>query len=276
LTILVEVDLLNPLGQPGGVEYILGHAMYLRGAVACVLLLLADCSSVQDPVTAKVDPVTVFQYGAYCSVPPDGTRSALSYAETGFGYVEQQCGIFFDNLAALTQSGRFSIKALNATNLGAQSILQAAKVAASNVTIVSSALTLTEMVFNAFVEQYAFSPYLYKIRELTWQAFDKHTRDNNAKLSALDGISTPDAYCSAYVLVQQHASICTLSYVQMLFDQQVATNTKVVDASDNSKVKKSDAGGKSESRAFSLRTNRTLEPLRRPSILPASPSYTVQ
>jgi len=219
---------------------------------------------------------TIFQYASYCAAPPDATRSALSYVETGFGYVEQQCGVFFDNLAALTQSGRFSIKALNATNLGTQSILQAAKVAASNVTIVGSALTLTEAVFNAFVEQYAFSPYLYKIRELTWQAFDKHTRDNDTKLKALNGVGSPDAYCSAYVLVQQHASICTLSYIQMLFDQQIANTTKVVDAGTDSKGTKSanPAVGAARATTFSLRRN---EPSRRlNTILPASPSYTVQ
>src|SRR5882762_7340918 len=116
--------------------------MHLRGAAGCVFFFLAGCSVVQDPVTAKIDQSALFQYGSYCAVPPDASRTALSYAETGFGYVEQQCGVFFDNLAALTQSGRFTIKSLNATNLGAQSILQAAKVAASNVTIVSSALTL--------------------------------------------------------------------------------------------------------------------------------------
>ncbi|MGT2503613.1 hypothetical protein ACVOMS_28050 [Bradyrhizobium guangxiense] len=247
--------------------------MAFRGAIFCVFFVVAGCSAVQDPVTAKIDQAAVFQYGSYCAVPPDGTRSALSYAETGFGYVEQQCGLFFDNLAALTQSGRFSTKALNATNLGTQSILQAAKVAASNVTIVGSALTLTEAVFNSFVEQYAFSPYLYKIRELTWQAFDKHTHDNNSKLASLN-VASPDAYCSAYVLVQQHASICTLSYVQMLFDQQVATNTKVVDATDKAKEKKSEDAG--ESRAFSFRTNRVSGFSRRPTVLPASPSYTVR
>jgi len=250
--------------------------MVFRGAaMLCIFLLLSGCLSIGDPVSAKIDQGAVFQYGSYCAIPPDGTRSALSYAETGFGYVEQQCGVFFDNLASLTQSGRFSIKALNATNLGAQSILQAAKVAASNVTIVSSALTLTEAVFNSFVEQYAFSPYLYKIRELTWQAFDKHSRDNNLKLESLDGRSTPDAYCSAYVLVQQHASICTLSYVQMLFDQQVATNTNVVHASDKSK-EKNDNAGSGQSRSFSLRNNRVVGMSRRPSVLPASPSYTVR
>jgi hypothetical protein len=248
--------------------------MYLRGAAVCCLLFLADCSLIQDPVTAKIDQAAIFQYGAYCAAPPDPSRTALSYAETGFGYVEQQCGVFFDNLSALTQAGRFSVRALNASNLGAQSILQAAKVAASNVTIVSSAITLTETVFNAFVEQYAFSPYLYKIRELTWQALDKHSRDNNAKLATLNVIGSPDAYCSAYVMVQQHASICTLSYIQMLFDQQVANSTKVVDASDKTKTPKTPAA---TVQSFSLEAPGTRTFPRRPApILPASPSYTVQ
>ena len=251
--------------------------MSYRAAVCVLFFCLSGCSSVQDPVTASVDRTAIFQYGAYCAAPPDHSRSALSYAETGFGYVEQQCGIFYDNLAALTQSGRFSVKALNATNLGAQSILQAAKVAASNVTIVSSALTLTEAVFNAFVEQYAFSPYLYKLRELTWQTFDKHTHDNEAKLQALDGKTTPDAYCSAHVLVQQHASICTISYIQMLFDQQVATNTKVVDAGANSGASGNNASKQSGSTGRSLEFSvRRAQASRARSILPASPSYTIR
>jgi hypothetical protein len=248
--------------------------MYLRSCIFLSLFCMTNCIGIQDPVTANVDRTALFSYGSYCAVPPDGSRSALSYAETGFGYVEQQCGVFYDNLAALTQSGRFSIKALNSTNLGAQSILQAAKVAASNVTIVGSAFTLTEAVFNAFVEQYAFSPYLYKLRELTWQTFDKHTHDNDVKLKSLDGLTTPDAYCSAYVLVQQHASICTLSYIQMLFDQQVANPTVVVDAGKGSK----DSGSRqiaSPARALVFDRLRTQNTVRGP-IFPASPNYTVR
>jgi hypothetical protein len=246
--------------------------MFLRGAVGCFVLCLTGCSIVQDPVTARVDQAAVFQYASYCAAPPDApARTAVSYAETGVGYVEQQCGVFFDNLAALTQTGRFSVRALNATNLGAQSILQAAKVAASNVTIVGSALTLTEAVFNAFVEQYAFSPYLYKIRELTWQAFEKHKRENDANLRALNGLTSPDAYCSAYVFVQQHASICTISYVQMLFDQQVANATKVVESDAKSRNNQSAIAPAGFSRAASdITRNRSR------SVFPASPSFTVQ
>ncbi|CCD96015.1 exported hypothetical protein [Bradyrhizobium sp. ORS 375] len=249
-----------------------------RGAILCAVLLVSGCSSVQDTVTAKIDQEAIFQYGSYCAAPPDARRSALSYAETGFGYVEQQCGVFFDNLAALTQSGRFSIKALNATNLGTQSILQAAKVASSNVTLVGSAITLTEAVFNAFVEQYAFSPYLYKIRELTWQAFDKHSRDNQAKLASLNIAASPDAYCSAYVLVQQHASICTLSYIQMLFDQQVANSTKVVDSNEKAKEKVVPVARGAQPRTLSLAPASAAPRFspRPPTILPASPSYSVQ
>jgi hypothetical protein len=238
---------------------------------ALLLFLVCGCSIVQDPVTTALDRAAVFEYGAYCAVPPDARRSSLSYAETGFGYVEQQCGIFFDSLAALTQTGRFGTKALNATNLGATSILQAAKVAASNVTIVGSAITLTEAVFNAFVEQYAFSPYLYKIRELVWQAFKQHTLDNDAKLRALQ--STPDGYCTAYVLIQQHASICTLSYLQMLFDQQVAITTKVVPSGDGIQKPK----GQTVSSARELASRPALySPAPSRSILAAPPSYTVR
>src|SRR5690349_8804402 len=101
--------------------------MRTRVITAFCLLGLSACGTIEDPVVARIDNGQILQYGAYCAAPPDPTRSALSYAETGFGYVEQQCGVFFDKLASLTQTGRFSIKALNATNLGAQSILQAAK-----------------------------------------------------------------------------------------------------------------------------------------------------
>jgi hypothetical protein len=93
---------------------------------------------------------------------------------SGFASVENQCGAFFDRLADLTQFWRFSNQTLSASSLAAQSILQAAKAAADSITIVSASITLTQAVFNASVQQYAFSPYLYKIRQLTWQAFDKH------------------------------------------------------------------------------------------------------
>jgi hypothetical protein len=178
--------------------------------------------------------------------------------------------VFFDNLSALTQAGRFSVRALNASNL-AQSILQAAKVAVSNVTIVSSAITVTETVFNAFVEQYAFSPYLFKIRALTWQALDKHSRDNNAKLATLNVIGSPDAYCSAYVLVQQHASICTLSYIQMLFDRRSRKTPRWWTPATRRRLPRP------RPPSFSLEAPGTRTFPRRPApILPASPSYTVQ
>jgi hypothetical protein len=245
--------------------------MRWRALISLCFLGFSGCGLVQDPVTAKIDRAAVFEFGSYCAVPPDAGRSALSYAETGFAYVEQQCGIFFDNLSALTQAGRFSIKALNATSLGTQTILQAAKVAATNVTIVGAAFTLTEAVFNAFVEQYAFAPYLYKMRELTWQTFNKHTTDNGAKLATLANVGTSDAYCSAFVLIQQHASICTLSYVQMLFDQQVANPTLVVDAGvDKPKVTKN-AFVQQQSLVF----GRSAAP-RSVTILPAAPNYTIR
>jgi hypothetical protein len=192
---------------------------------------------VQDPVIADVNRAAVFEYAAYCAVPPDPTRSALSYAQTGFAYVERNCGVFFDKLAELTQAGRFATSALNATNLGAQSILFAARVAAQNVAIVGASVTLTEAIFNAFVQQYAFSPYLYKIRELTWQAFSKHVDENSAALSHLKSGFRPDDYCDAFILIQQHASLCTISNVQMLFDQQVALATKVVRADEKAGLK---------------------------------------
>jgi hypothetical protein len=204
-------------------------------AAALVMTTLLGCAALRDPLAINVDSPQVFEFGAYCSAPPTSSRSALSYARTGFGYVEQQCGIFFDKLAELNQAGRFGVKALNATSLGTQSILQAAKVAAEKVTIVASALTLSEAVLNAFVEQYALAPYLYKVRELTWQAFQRHQTENEAILAQLHNNFSADAYCDAFVLVQQHANICTLSHVQMLFDQQVAAATKVVNAEDKAR-----------------------------------------
>lgn len=194
---------------------------------------LAGCTGLSEPLIQPLDnPENFIRYANYCAIPYDGNRSPQSIAVSGFASVEQQCGNFFDRLAELTQTGRFSHKALEASNLGTQSIMQAAKAAVRSVTIVSASFTLTEAVLNSFIEQYAFSPYLYKIRELTWQAFAKHLINSSAKLSELKNKIGPDEYCDAAILIQQHASICTISSIQGLFDQQVANTTRVVDADE--------------------------------------------
>jgi hypothetical protein len=190
--------------------------------------LLSGCAAMNDTIPAKIDRGAVLEYANYCVRAPDAQMSALSYARAGFAYVEQQCGIAFDKMTELTQFGRFSVKSLNAANLGASSIMQAAGVALQNVTIVSTAITFTEAAFNAFIEQYAFAPYLYKLRELTWQSFDAHRDLNAVSLAQLQSGFTPDDYCTAYILVQAHANVCTISNLQQLFDQQVANATTVV------------------------------------------------
>jgi hypothetical protein len=160
---------------------------------------------------------------------------------SGFASVENQCGAFFDRLADLTQFWRFSNQTLSASSLAAQSILQAAKAAADSITIVSASITLTQAVFNASVQQYAFSPYLYKIRQLTWQAFDKHGSDNAAALARLKSGFSADDYCGAAILMQQHASICSISSLASLFDQQIAVQTTVVHV--NQLTRQNRAGG---------------------------------
>jgi hypothetical protein len=187
-----------------------------------LILLLPSCSILDPTIIQPVNNTTASQYANYCEMNYSGPRSAGSVAVSGFASVEQQCGVFFDKLAELTEFGRFSSQSLSASNLAAQSIMQAAKAAADSVTIVSASITLTQAVFNAFVQQYAFSPYLYKIRQLTWDAFEKHQSDNATKLSQLKGGFLADDYCDAAVLIQQHASVCSISSIQSLFDQQVA------------------------------------------------------
>jgi hypothetical protein len=110
-------------------------------------------------------------------------------------------------------------------------------------------------------------------RHVFWQAFVKHKSDNDANLKALNGLTSSDAYCSAFVLVQQHASICTLSYVQMLFDQQVANTTTVV-VSGSPKGNPPANGAAINQRLFTSAVIRNRPAP--PSILPASPSFTVQ
>jgi hypothetical protein len=200
----------------------------MRIGVLCVAvsaITIAACDLVHDPI-GKIDNSAVYTYANYCVSPQTASPAtplplhAKTYATAGYAYVEQQCGLFFDNLAQLTQAGRFSDKALTAGGLGATAILQAARAAAQSVTIVAASAALTEAVFDAFVEQYAFAPYLYKLKDLTSQAFNKHLDDTQR---AIDGLTdTPDDYCTAYILIQKHASICTISYLQMQFDQQIA------------------------------------------------------
>jgi hypothetical protein len=211
------------------IKYIGGTAM----RIVCVLALtvmLESCAITSPDIIEPVNSTNFAAYANFCEVNYAGARSAESVAVSGFASVEQQCGGFFDKLSQLTEFGRFSSQTLTASNLAAQSILQAARVAAESIVIVSASATLTQAIFNAFVQQYAFSPYLFKIRELTWQAFDKHRTDNVEVLSRLKTGYLPDDYCDAAILIQQHASICTLSSIQGLFDQQVARPAKVINA----------------------------------------------
>jgi hypothetical protein len=141
------------------------------------------------------------------------------------------------------------------------------------VTLVGSAITLSEAVFDAFVQQYAFTPYLYKIKELTFQALDKHRQDNRPKLDQLKMGFSSDDYCDAFVLVQQHARICTISSIQALFDQQVA-RTAVVDKPPGG-TRKPPTGTAS----IGLRSAAPFSPRLRGSsgyIPPESPNYIVR
>jgi hypothetical protein len=191
---------------------------------AVVAVVISACGIVHDPI-GKLDNNAINTFANYCVNPLAAasgapTLHAATYVTAGYAYVEQQCGLFFDHLAELTQAGRFGDRALTASSLGAQAILQAAKAAAQSVVIVAASATLTQAVFDSFVEQYAFAPYLYKLKDLTTQAFNQHLTDTQTAIASLP--DTPDGYCAAYILIQKHASICTISYLQMQFDSQVA------------------------------------------------------
>jgi hypothetical protein len=202
----------------------------LCAAVAAITI--SACDLVHDPV-GKIDNSAVYTFANACVNPLSVTPAtpvtpllhASTYATAGYAYVEQQCGVFFDNLAEVTQAGRFGDRALTAGSLGATAILQAAKAAAQSVVIVAASATLTQAVFDSFVEQYAFAPYLYKLKDLTTQAFNQDTKENTSQIATL--ADTPDGYCAAYILIQKHASICTISYLQMQFDSQIAKNNPV-------------------------------------------------
>jgi hypothetical protein len=239
---------------------------------------VCGCDTLRDPITANVGAQTAFEYGGYCSMPPDRTRSAVSYANNGFAYIEQQCGVFFDSLAEVTQAGRFTHNALVASNLGTQSMLQAAKVAAQKVTMVGSAITLSEAVFDAFVQQYAFTPYLYKIKELTFQAFEQHKKDNDLQLKQMKTGFSSDDYCDAVVLIQQHARLCTISSIQALFDQQVANATVVTTPADKANGTKPGTANGGTSRVPLAFTPRAVPQAPNPRGYnpPVAPNYTVQ
>jgi hypothetical protein len=239
------------------------------------LFCTAGCSVISPPPVQVPNPANMIAYANYCEIPFDGHRSAGSVAASGFASVEQQCGIFFDKLAELTQTGRFGNKAIEASSLGTQTIMQAAKAAARSVTIVGASYTIAEAVLNAFIEQYAFSPDLYQIRELTLQAFTQHTIDNQVKLISLRSGFTPDDYCDAAILIQQHSSICTVSSIQSLFDQQVAHATFVVDPHDKPRV--AVVEGARLARGASPRAFRLLGSARAQPFTPmVPPNFTVQ
>jgi hypothetical protein len=204
----------------------------MRVGVLCTAVMavaISACDVVRDPI-GKLDNTAINTFANYCLNPLAVTAGAptlhaATYTAAGYAYVEQQCGLFFDNLAQVTQAGRFGDRALTAGSLGATAILQAAKAAAQSVVIVAASATLTQAVFDAFVEQYAFAPYLYKLKDLTTQAFNKHLTDTQAAIASLP--DNPDGYCAAYILIQKHASICTISYLQMQFDSQVAKSNPI-------------------------------------------------
>lgn len=235
-----------------------------------ISIVLAGCYATPKRYSGVQDDEAIKASLAVCSAPGVAVN-ALTFAQRGMANIETECTVFFDSLAKLTQNGRFASKALNSSNLAAPGILKAAKVSADNIAILSGTLTLSQALFNAFVEQYAFSPYLYKIREITFQAMSKYALDNALALAKLEGAYGSDDYCRATIFVQRAATICSISYIQMLFDQQVASPSKIVTAGSTQTPGStpSAATGRAASDSPFLRLPPGYTPL-------VSPSYTIQ
>jgi hypothetical protein len=174
-------------------------------------------------VSPAVDNEAILVSVQSCEGSPNVNVSPITYMNLGFTKVDIACRAYFDRLTETMQEARLSRKGLGTANTAALAVLSATSAAAKAITITSAGVTLVDQLMQEVEETYAYTPYLYKIRDLvqsSMQDFKSKSVDSARKAGL--AAASPDNYCAAYTYVVDYASLCTKTAIQSLFDQQVA------------------------------------------------------
>jgi hypothetical protein len=185
-------------------------------------LFVSGCASL-SAVSPAVDNQAVIVSVQSCEGSPDLLVSPITYMNIGFTKIDVACRAYFDRLTEITQETRIARKGLGSGNLAALAVLNATNAATKAITITGAGVTLVDQLVQEFAETYAYTPYLYKIRQLVQDSMqDFKTRSLNSAKTAGLATRSADNYCAAYTYIVDYASLCTKTAVQTLFDQQIA------------------------------------------------------
>ena len=193
----------------------------LRGAaLAALSLQLASCASFDRAGVREPAPSDITAFTNECGAGGNGGISAQDYVLAGYAYVDRACGRFFDAITMLNKEIRFSRRSLGQANLAANAILQAASVAGRTVNIVATGITLTDQVLGNVVEEFAFAPYTFRLKNWVESSSAQHRIATEPQRMQLR--SDVGGYCTAYGLVRAYASLCSISTMQAWVDQAIA------------------------------------------------------
>jgi hypothetical protein len=199
-----------------------------------------------------------------CNGPMDTAKAANDYMQIGFANVYAACEAFFVNATRFQQNALATTNSLDASLVGATSIINATNSTAAAlkaVTIATAGVTLGKTVVNDFVTVYTFGTHLYKVRQLVHSDMDNFVAT----------VKPPADTCLAYAYVQGLATKCTLANMQALLDAQVAIpSTAQANAPVAPATTTPAAGG-----GVALRTGFRLAPTQRSGTLPPIGSSVV-
>jgi hypothetical protein len=183
---------------------------------------LSGCASLAA-VSPTVNNDDIIATAQMCEAPPNVTINPATFMDIGFTKLDMACRAYFDRLTDITQQTRISRKALGSGNIAALAVMNATNVAAPAITITAAGVLLADQIISEFAETYAYTPYLFKIRQLVADSMsDFKTRSRAAAAAENMSFMSSDNYCKAYQYIVDYASLCTVSSIQLLFDQQIA------------------------------------------------------
>ncbi len=208
-----------------------------RPALFLCALGLGSCVQLPGEAPVVNDQVIIARV-TECNGPGDTPKAANDYMQVGFSNVYAACEAFFVNATRFQQNALAANSALDASLVGATSIIQATNSTAAAlkaITIATAGVTLGKAVVNDYVTVYTFGTHLYKVRQLVHNDMDNFVAT----------VKPPADTCIAYAYVQNLASKCTLANMQALLDAQVAIPSQTVSNSPGpaAKTTLSQSGG---------------------------------
>lgn len=191
-----------------------------RPALFLCALGLGSCVQLPGEAPVVNDQVIIARV-TECNGPGDTPKAANDYMQVGFSNVYSACEAFFVNATRFQQNALAANSALDASLVGATSVIQATNSTAAAlkaITIATAGVTLGKAVVNDYVTVYTFGTHLYKVRQLVHNDMDNFVAN----------VKPPADTCIAYAYVQNLASKCTLANMQALLDAQVAIPSQAV------------------------------------------------